>query len=491
MYRIGTVAAIIVLGVLCEAGPSGQQPAGDSTIDAIKAQGLGRSQASGLFHTLTDVIGPRLSGSPGHLAAARWAVDRFKEWGLANPRLDAFPFGRGWTLEKLAVEMTTPRYMPLLAYAEAWSPSTPGAVRGAPVYLGDSTADEIDRLGARLRGAIVLAYRPQSEFLRADRMEPSVGPPGSPVKTGNPPYPDASSATPSAQLLARLRTLGAAVVLRPGAMEHGTVRVQGNRATAPDAVPTVVLAAEQYNMLVRLAQAKTPLQLHVQVTARFQPGPDSYNVLAEIPGSDPVLRDEIVFIGAHLDSWHTATGATDNADGVVAVMEAMRILTTLGARPRRTIRAALWSGEEQGMLGSNAYVAKYLTDETSRGRISVYINDDPGAGPTYGFYMQGNQAAKRIFDDWLEPLRDLGVRRNVIEGINATDHLAFDEAGIPAFTVIKDFKNYDTRTRHTNADFADAVGDDDLKQSATVLAAVAWRAATRDERIPRRPGGSQ
>ena len=244
-------------------------------------------------------------------------------------------------------------------------------------------------------------------------------------------------------------------------------------------------------MLVRLAQAKTPLQLQVQVTARFQPGPDSYNVLAEIPGSDPVLRDEIVFIGAHLDSWHTATGATDNADGVVAVMEAMRILTTLGARPRRTIRAALWSGEEQGMLGSNAYVAEYLTDETSRGRISVYINDDPGAGPTYGFYMQGNQAAKRIFDDWLEPLRDLGVRRNVIEGINATDHLAFDEAGIPAFTIIKDFKNYDTRTRHTNADFADAVGDDDLKQSATVLAAVAWRAATREERIPRRPSGSQ
>jgi len=491
MHRIGTAAAFVVVGVLCEAGPSGQQPAGDSADAAIKAQGLGRSQAAGLFHTLTDVIGPRLSGSPGHLAAARWAVDRFKEWGLANPRLDAFPFGRGWTLEKLAVEMTAPRYMPLLAYAEAWSPSTPGAVRGAPVYLGDSTADEIDRLGARLRGAIVLAYRPQSEFLRADRMEPSVGPPGSPVRTGNPPYPDASSATPSAQLLARLRTLGAAVVLRPGAMEHGTVRVQGNRATAPDAVPTVVLAAEQYNMLVRLAQAKTPLQLHVQVTARFQPGPDSYNVLAEIPGSDPVLRDEIVFIGAHLDSWHTATGATDNADGVVAVMEAMRILTTLGAKPRRTIRAALWSGEEQGMLGSNAHVAKYLADEASRGRISVYINDDPGAGPTYGFYMQGNQAAKQIFDDWLEPLRDLGVRRNVIEGINATDHLAFDEAGIPAFTVIKDFKNYDTRTRHTNADFADAVGDDDLKQSATVLAAVAWRAATRDERIPRRPGGSQ
>jgi carboxypeptidase Q len=484
-------AAVIVIGLLCQTGPSGQQPAGDPAIAAIRAEGLGRSQAPRLFHTLADVIGPRLSGSPGHLAAARWAVDRFKEWGLTNPRLDPFPFGRGWTLEKLTAEMTAPRYTPLLAYAEAWSPSTSGAVRGLPVYVGDSTAEEIDRLGARLRGAIVLAYRPQSEFLRADRMEPSLGAPDSPVKTGNPAYPDASSATPSAQLLARLRTLGAAVVLRPGAMEHGTVRVQGNRATPADAVPTVVLAAEQYNMLVRLTQAKTPVQLQVEVTARFEAGPDSYNVLAEIPGADPLLRDEVVFIGAHLDSWHTASGATDNADGVVAVMEAMRILTRVGARPRRTIRAALWSGEEQGMLGSNAHVAKYLAAQTSRDRISVYINDDPGAGPTYGFYMQGNQAAKRIFDDWLGPLRDLGVRRNVSEGINATDHLAFDEAGIPAFTVIKDFKNYDTRTRHTNADFADAVSDADLKQSATFLAATAWLAAARDEKIPRRPRGSQ
>jgi len=275
-------------------------------------------------------------------------------------------------------------------------------------------------------------------------------------------------------------------MLRPGAMEHGTVRVQGNRATPGDAVPVVVLAAEQYNMLVRLAQEGAPPQLRVDLGARFQAGPDSYNVFAEIPGSDPVLREEVVLIGAHLDSWHTATGATDNADGVAAVMEAMRILSKLEARPRRTVRAVLWSGEEQGMLGSNAHVARFLRDETARGRISVYLNDDPGSGPSYGFYMQGNAAAKPLFDGWLEPLRDLGVRRNVIEGINATDHLAFDAAGIPAFTVIKDFKNYDTRFRHTNADFADAVSAGDLKQSATVLAAFAWQAATRDERIPRR-----
>jgi carboxypeptidase Q len=167
-------------------------------------------------------------------------------------------------------------------------------------------------------------------------------------------------------------------------------------------------------------------------------------------------------------------------------MEAMRILTKLDAKPRRTIRAALWSGEEQGMVGSGAHVARYLADEAARGRISVYLNDDPGTGPTYGFYMQDNEPAKQIFDSWLEPLRDLAVRRNVIEGINATDHLPFDAVGIPAFTVIKDFKNYDTRTRHTNADFADAVSAADLKQSATVLAAFAWQAAIRDEKIPRR-----
>lgn len=450
---------------------------------AIKAEGRQSAEAAKLFHTLTDVIGPRLSGSPGHAAAARWAVDRFTEWGLVNVRLEPFEFGRGWTLEKLTADMTAPRYMPLTAYAEAWSPSTAGIASGTPIYVGDSTAEEVDRLGARLRDAIVLASRPQSEFLREDRPEPSAG---SPVKTGNPPYPEASSATPAAELLARLRMHRAAVVLRPGAMEHGTVRVQGSRTNAPDAVPTVVVSAAQYNMLVRLAQARSPLQLRVQVGVRFQNGPNSDNVIAEIPGSDPVLRDEVVMLGAHLDSWHTAVGATDNADGVVAVMEAARILARLESKPRRTIRIALWSGEEQGMVGSNAYVARFLKDDASRGRIFVYMNDDPGSGPTYGFYMQENVAAKRVFDGWLEPLRDLGVRRNVIEGINATDHLAFDAAGIPAFTVIKDFKNYDTRTRHTNADFADAVKNDDLKQSATVLAAFAWQAATGAEKIPRR-----
>jgi carboxypeptidase Q len=267
---------------------------------------------------------------------------------------------------------------------------------------------------------------------------------------------------------------------------NGTVRVQGNPATAPDAVPTLTIAAEQYNMLVRLVKAGAPVELRIEVVSRSkQDRLDSDNVIAEIPGTDASLKDEVVLVGAHLDSWHTATGATDNADAVSAAMEAIRILTALHARPRRTIRVALWGGEEQGMIGSRSWVAQHLKDKAERDRISVYLNDDPGTGPTYGFYMENNVAAKKIFDAWLAPLADLGMRRNVIEGIGSTDHVPFVEAGVPAFTTIKDFLNYDVRTRHTNADFADAVKIEDVQQSAVVLAVFAWHAAMLDQRIPR------
>ena len=476
-------AAVIVLA-LFQTEAAGQQPADAEMVAAIRGEELHHSTASELFYTLTDSLGPRLSGSPSYDKAARWAVERFRQWGLANPHLEPFPFGRAWTLEKLTTEMTAPRYMPLLAYADAWSPSTSGVVTGTPVYVGDSTAEEIDALGNRLRHAIVLTARPQTEYLSKDRPEPSQG--DGPVRTGNPPFPVPSSRMPQRELLARLQKYGAGVALAPSATLHGTVRVQGNRATAPDAVPTLTVAAEPYNMLVRLVKAAEPVELRIQVVSRSnQDRLDSDNVIAEIPGTDPLLKDEVVLVGAHLDSWHTATGATDNADAVSAAMEAMRILTALHARPRRTIRVALWGGEEQGLIGSRSWVAQHLNDKAARDRISVYLNDDPGTGPTYGFYMENNIAAKKIFDAWLTPLADLGMRRNVIEGIGSTDHVPFVEAGIPAFTTIKDFSNYDVRTRHTNADFADAVKLEEVQQSAVVLAVFAWHAAMRDQRIPR------
>jgi carboxypeptidase Q len=220
-------------------------------------------------------------------------------------------------------------------------------------------------------------------------------------------------------------------------------------------------------------------------TRYFEEDRNSYNVIAEIPGQDPSLRDQVVLIGAHLDSWHTASGATDNADGAVAAMEAMRIIRAIGTAPRRTIRVALWSGEEQGLLGARAYVAQRLNTAAARDQLAVYLNDDPGSGKTLGFYMEGNTAAKAIFDRWLAPLRDLGATRNVVEKIGSTDHVPFNDAGLPGFNVIKDFNAYDERTRHTNADYPERMTDDALKQSAIVMASFAWQAAMADERIPR------
>jgi hypothetical protein len=453
-------------------------------VGRIRSEGLQRSQALALYRTLTDELGARLTGSPAHLMAARWARDRFTQWGLANPHLEPFEFGRGWTLEKISVEMTAPRYMPLIAYADAWTPSTQGPVSGRVVYVGDKTASEVQAMTEQLRGAIVLTHLPQAQFVDRDRPQPGLD--ERPVATGNPALPSAQSTMPANQLLPLLKSAGAAVALKPSAYRDGTVGVVGNRNTAPDNVPSVTVAAEQYNVLARLAAGGHPVELRVEVRTRYQEDDrNTYNVIAEIPGVDQALREEVVLIGAHLDSWHTASGATDNADGVTAVMEAMRLLTAIGARPRRTIRVALWSGEEQGLLGARAYLSQHFADQASRDKLAVYLNDDPGSGKALGFYMEGNSAAKAIFDVWLQPLRDLGATRNIIEGIGSTDHVPFKDVGLPGFNVIKDFDAYDERTRHTNADFPERMSEDELKQSAIVMAVFAWHAAVRDARIPR------
>jgi Zn-dependent M28 family amino/carboxypeptidase len=241
-------------------------------------------------------------------------------------------------------------------------------------------------------------------------------------------------------------------------------------------------------MMARLAAAGEPVSMTVELRTRhIESDRNSYNVIAEIAGADPAVRDEYVLIGAHLDSWHTANGATDNADGVVAVMEAMRILRALGAAPRRTIRVALWSGEEQGLLGARAYIAQHLSTPEAQAKLQVYLNDDPGSGRTLGFYMEKNEAAKQFFDRWLAPLRDLGATMNVMEGIGSTDHVPFVQAGMPAFNAIKDFDAYDERTRHTNADYPERMSEDELKQSAIFMATFAWQAATADQKIPRMP----
>ena len=476
--------AVVFTWLLAPAPASSQAMDLETTV-RIKQEGLDRSRAMELYHTLTDEIGGRLTGSPAHDEAAAWARERFAEWGLSNARLEGFEFGRGWTLDKISVEMVSPRYTPLIAYAEAWTPSVAGVLSGPVVYLGDKTAEQIEAMMPSLRGAIVLINQPQTEFRDADRPQPGVG---DSVRTGNPPRIGLSATIPLREMRELLKKARAGVVLRPSSYRDGTVGVGGNRTTENDAVTSIVMAAEQYNMIARMAANGVPPELRLELRTHYdEDDTRTFNVLAEIPGSDPDLRDEIVLVGAHIDSWHTSSGATDNGDGAIAVMEAMRILAALGTSPRRTIRVALWSGEEQGLLGARAYIAEHMTDQASRDNLAVYLNDDPGSGATLGFYMQNNPAAKDIFDGWLEPLSDLGVTQNIIDGIGSTDHVPFNEIGLPGFNVIKDFDGYDERTRHTNADFPDRMSEEELMQSAIVMAHFAWQAAMMDGRIPRVP----
>jgi hypothetical protein len=463
----------------------------------LKREAFENSQVAPVFETLVSSIGPRLTASPAHKRAAEFARDRLASYGLENARLEPWKFGRGWSLEKLTVEMVEPRYFPLLGYADGWSPSTDGDIVAAPVLVAGKTLEEIPALGARLKGAIVLTQPAVTDFIRKDRPQPSdlnYVPQSAGYATNVTVRSlTAPPAAPSAaQRFAKsLSAAGAAVLLKPSRGEDGTVFVTG-RDEGPGAAPAVTLGGEHYNLILRLLDQKIPVKLRINVQTRFYDADqgNAYNVLAELPGSDPVVRDEVVMIGAHLDSWHTGTGATDNADGSTTVIEAMRILKASGLRPRRTIRVALWGGEEQGLLGSWAWVMEHLAGEknqAARDKMDVYFNIDNGTGPIYGWFAQEDPAAKQIFDAWLAPLTESGARRNTIEAVGSTDHLSFIAAGVPGFNPIQDYGNYDVRTHHTNMDTAERVNVADIRQAALMMAAFAYDAAMADRKMPSLP----
>jgi carboxypeptidase Q len=466
-----------------------QAPAADpaAALQQIRREGLERSQVRRAFDQFVTLIGPRLTGSPAHKTAAEWARTTLASWGLADARLEPWQFGRGWVLDHQVVEMVEPRFMPLIGFAEAWSASTPRVIEASPVWIAGKTPADVTAMRDSLEGAIVMTQPIQTEFVRADRPQPSTS--DAPVRSGAPPMPRSGGSVADVRAIAQaLHDAGAGVLLRPSAGEHGTVFVLGTDR-GENAMPSMVLAAEHYNMIARMIDKGVPVKLRVGITARYLTADsNSYNVVADLPGLDPVLKNEIVLVGGHLDSWHTGTGASDNADGAAAVMEALRILKATGLRPRRTIRAALWSGEEEGLLGSKAYVARHLAGDTNREareRFSVYFNTDPGMGPIYGWYSEESPAANALFDAWLAPLRDLDARKNVSAGITNTDHLSFKAVGVPGFTPIQDYATYDVRTHHTNVDTYERVREQDLKQNAIMLAWFAYNAAMMDERFPR------
>ena len=491
-----TVAALSLLAVTIAA----QAPS--DILTRIRVEGTDHSQVQRVFDILTIDIGPRLTASPAHKRAVEFVRDELASYGLANPRLEPWSFGRGWTLERLVVEMVEPRYLALIGYADGWSAPTSGELAAAPVFIGDKSPEEVEAMRAGLKGAIVMTQPILTNFVRKDRPQPSdpayepnsaayatsVGRAGASTGSGRA-GGRGNAPTPAQRIAQTLRDAGAGVILKPSIGEHGTVFVTG-RDGGPGAVPSVTLSAEHYNMIVRMLEHRTPVKLRVKVESRFYDadGGNAYNVIAELPGTDPALRDEVVMFGAHLDSWHTGVGATDNADGSATVIEAMRILKAVGARPRRTIRVALWGGEEQGLLGARAWVAQHLAGDANaaaRDKFDVYFNIDNGTGPIYGWYLQNNEEVRPIFDGWLEGLKTIGARRNVSEPIGSTDHLAFTDVGVPGFNPIQDYVNYDIRTHHTNMDTVDRVDVKDIRQAAIVMATFVYNAANLDRKIPR------
>jgi carboxypeptidase Q len=478
--------AVAAATVVCLTTAQAQDPA---ALARIRDEGMNRSHVIELFNHLTNVIGPRLTGSPAFKQAIDWSVSTLNGYGLSKVHTEAWPFGRGWTLEKITLEMIEPRYLPLIGFPEAWTPSMTGEIVAAPVYIGDlANADAVKAKATDLRGAIVLATKPQDAFITKDRLQPTER--DEPVAIGAPRANVAAGPLGRGALQTTLHDLRAGVVLRPTEGTEGTMFVLGNRASSVDnSVPSVIVAAEHYNLLVRALQSGAPVKLRVNVQTRYYAADtNGYNVIAEIPGTDPRIGDEVVLLGAHIDSWHSATGATDNADAVAELMEAMRILKTLGISPKRTIRAAIWGGEEQGLLGSKAYAQQHYAGDANaqaREKLSVYLNNDPGTGPIYGWYAEGNVPAKAVLDAWLAPLKDVGGRRNIIEKIGNTDHLSFTALGLPGFNTIQDYTEYDTRMHHTNMDFYERVKTDELKQAAVVLASFAYQAAMRQEKFPR------
>ena len=497
------LASLILLCAACPA--RAQEPVDRAMIARIRAEGLERSQVWPMFDTLVNVFGPRLTATPQYRGAATWARDKLASWRLQQPRLEAWPFGRGWQLEHMTVEMVEPRYMPLMAYPQAWSGSTPGEIVAAPTWLAGKSVAEVQAMASSLKGAIVMTQPMMTSFIRSDRVQPSES------------EASAAAAAAAADSAARqggrgrggrggrgggrggrggdeptvasvIRDAGAAVELRRGGGEHGTLFVLGPNRTDPT-TPGIVIAGEHYNMIARMLEHRVPVKLRVNLRTRYLTADtNGYNVIAEIPGSDPVLRDEVVMVGGHLDSWHSSPGATDNADGSAVVLEAARILRAINAQPRRTIRFALWAGEEQGLLGATQWVQRNLLGDANaaaREKFSVYFNIDPGTGPIYGWFLQGNNAVGPIFDAWLEPFKDLGARRNVAASIGNTDHLRFTAAGVPGFNPIQDYVDYDVRTHHTNVDTFERVKPEDLRQASVILASFAWHAAMRAEKLPR------
>ncbi len=484
--------------------------------DLIRKHGLEQSQVMEIASWIVDVYGPRLTGSPGLDRATEWAVEELKKWGMQNVHLHEWgPFGRGWELEHFEMHCLEPSYFPIIAYPKAWSPSTDGVVEGEVIYLDANTEEELEQYRGKLRGKFVfidtlrvleewfdpLAKRHDAESL----LELANAPMPTPRVFRRFPRSGRNFVRKLRELLYEEQPL--AYIDRSYKGDYGTVFVSGARAKEGSArdegaevLPQITMAVEHYNRIFRMLKKGIPVKLSMELRARYtNPDGMEHNIIAEIPGTD--LKDEVVMFGAHFDSWHAATGATDNGAGSAVMMEVARILLKVieesGVQPRRTLRLALWTGEEQGLYGSRAYVKDHFAETDPQGnllevkpaqqKISAYYNLDNGTGKIRGVYMQGNPFVRDIFREWLDAFEDLDANTLTLANTGGTDHLAFDRVGIPGFQFIQEPMAYWSRTHHSNMDNYDHLVPDDLKQAATIIASFVWHTAQRDEMIPRKP----
>jgi carboxypeptidase Q len=502
---------------------AGEEPVDLAMMARIRDEGFRHSQVMETAGMLTDVIGPRLTGSPELKRANDWTRDKLAEWGLQNAHLEAWDFGRGWAYSRVSVRMTAPAEVPLPALPRAWTPGTDGPVRGPALRVTAESPADLDAYRGKAAGHVLLIDAPvelkDEDLPKVERYSDAelVGLSSYPVPTAHP--DERRQRARKRWEMARametfVRDEGALATVEGSRRGDALIEVTGTRGYEADkapAVPGLMIAAEPYNRLLRLLDRGTDVELEIDDDAHFLDGDGkAYDVLAEIPGSGK--EGEVVMAGAHLDSWHAGTGATDNAAGCAVVMEAARILQALGVKPRRTIRVALWTGEEEGLLGSRAYVdahfgaraepaepaqrdlPPYLRDDQGaltlkpeQAKLAAYFNLDNGTGKIRGIYSQENLAVEPIFAAWLAPFHDLGATAVTARDTRGTDHLSFDRVGLPGFQFIQDPLDYETATHHSAADTYDHLRRDDLVQASVVLAAFLYDAATRAERVPRKP----
>jgi carboxypeptidase Q len=508
--RLTAVSLILTLFAF----PVLAQPPGDADLLArIRQEALERSQIMKTMHMFTDMYGPRLTGSPNHKSAAEWAIKQMTIWGMANAHLEPWDFGHpGWLNERLTAHIIAPVKDPLVCEVLAWTPSTKGTIQAKALQLflpERPTQDQLTSFFAaqksRVRGRIVMIGKqtvvpvnldPPSKRMRDEQAERRYGPNPQPFAGPSPsPSPPPNTLTGrqvDEQLDAFLKANGALIRVNDAGREFRQIRAFHNRTFDVDrVVPTVVMSNEDYGRITRILADGTDVVLEFNIVNRVYPeGTTSYNAIAEIPGSDK--RDEVIMLGGHLDSWHASTGATDNAIGCAIMMEAARILRALGVTPRRTIRVALWGGEEQGLLGSVAYVKEHFGsfEEPKPGyeKFGGYFNIDSGTGRVRGAGVFGPPEAAGILRDILVPFKDDGVVGAVTtrsRNLGGSDNTSFNRAGLPGIGMGQDPIEYGTHTWHTNLDTYERVLLDDVKKDAMIVAWSVYQLATRDGLLPR------